>query len=89
MRPLARSTSRWRCRRVVFAWFGRPMQVGGVLFSCLTLLVAINPQAPELAWLTWLALSVAIFVAGIAMPWASRAMRDRSCGHRDARTAST
>ena len=59
----------------VFAWYGRLVILGGVLFLLLTPLVLGNPEAPENTLIIWLGLAVGTLLVGFAMRWASGAMR--------------
>ena len=59
----------------VFSWYGRLILVSGVLFLLLTPLVTSHPDAPENTLLFWLGISLGTIAAGIAMRWASGAMR--------------
>ena len=59
----------------VFAWYGRLVIVGGVLFLLLTPLILGNPDLPGSALILWLGFALGALVAGVAMRWASGAMR--------------
>lgn len=59
----------------VFAWYGRLVIVGGVLCLLLTPLVLGNPDLPENGLILWLGFALGVLAAGVAMRWASGAMR--------------
>ena len=59
----------------VFAWYGRLVIVGGVLSLLLTPLVLGNPDLPENGLILWLGFVLGVLAAGVAMRWASGAMR--------------
>jgi apolipoprotein N-acyltransferase len=59
----------------VFAWYGRLTLLSGVLLLLLTPLILGNPEAPDGILVIWLGFAFGILAAGIAMRWASGAMR--------------
>jgi len=63
---------------IVFRWISRIYLLGGVVFLGITVLIVINPRAPELAWLLAAGAAGAMFVLAFATRWASSAMRDRN-----------
>jgi len=63
---------------IVFRWISRLYLLGGLLFAGFTVLIAINPRLPELAWLPTAGAAAAMFALAFAMRWASSAMRDRN-----------
>jgi len=63
---------------IVFSWFWRLCLLAGVFFLGITVLVALEPRAPPLAWLVSAGFAGGMFLLAFAMRWASRAMRHRN-----------
>jgi hypothetical protein len=62
----------------VFGWYGRIALVAGVLLFLLSLTVIGNPDAPANTLPISLGFALGVIAAGIAMRWASGAMRSSS-----------
>ena len=63
---------------VVFKWAGRLYLVGGVIYSGITILLVLEPRAPQFGWLLSAGFAAGFFLLAFTMRWASRAMRHRN-----------